>query len=521
MPTTLPQSFLARWGTFARLGGFCVLAVLYVAWAVCDSLTDLGGDSAMYMLMARTLSPFLTHDPIFTEAAAGATFPPLFPLLIGLLGGSFTAAHVLVVASLLLALVFFYHWLRTLQFAAGLAASAALLFALLPGTYLLALKIWSENTYLGLSLLTLWAANRARTDNAARAQRWWWTALMAASAAVMTRSAGLPLLLAMAVEIVRTRPRRWPWMVVALTAPLLVWTIWSRLHASGVSSYAQQLSILYGTDALEHLRAQLTTEIPVLLRAWFAMWLNGPAPPPLTVTVGVFGTLVLLGCMVRIFQIRPDAIYAVLYLAMLSIWPWPDEASRLLYPILPVLVAQGLFVCDRILAKLGRPRLSFAVIAVLAVAVLPSLAISAHRRLRDIPDPLRLLRYIPSYYSAQTEDAALVTARLINDFPRWAPLVAPGECIFTVKPALSVLLAAHKGVLPPPLSSSDREFHDQLQECRYAYLTVVQSPAYPEPFYPRSRLADGYRPLWILPDATLQEGILAELVELKRKTGGD
>src|SRR5690348_3309544 len=117
---------------------FAGLSMLYLAWAVCGQLTDFGGDSATYMLMAREWSPLSGSHPQGAEMVSHATFPPLFPALIALLGGSFAAAHALVTVSLLIGFVCFYLWLRALDLSALMSSVATLLFALLPVTYLLA-----------------------------------------------------------------------------------------------------------------------------------------------------------------------------------------------------------------------------------------------------------------------------------------------------------------------------------------------------------------------------------------------
>ncbi|MBV8063534.1 MAG: hypothetical protein JOY51_08060, partial [Nevskia sp.] len=115
---------------------YAVLCLAYLLWGYADDLTDLGGDSAMYVLMARQLSPFHTASTVLTEAVRSAAYPPLFPLLIGLCGGGMLAGHLLAVACLLAALPVLFLWLRSEGLAAGSGLWLTAVFALMPGTYL-------------------------------------------------------------------------------------------------------------------------------------------------------------------------------------------------------------------------------------------------------------------------------------------------------------------------------------------------------------------------------------------------
>lgn len=498
--------------------GFCGLCALYFFWAGCDTLTDLGGDSANYMLMARSLSPFLVADRAVVEFAEHATYPPLFPAIIGLSGGSFAAAHAVVVASLLLGSVFLFFWLRTLELRIGQSAAIVLLFALAPGTYLLALKIWSENPYLCASLLALWAMARAQPGNSARPwQGWWWIASIGAATALMIRAAGVPLALATAVFLAWKRPRGWPVMVAVVWAPFLAWVIWSRVHATGVTIYTQQLSGLYGDDAVRHVFAQIASEFPALVAAWPASWVDQLTPWPQRLVVSACGCVCVAACFVRLGRPRFDAVYVVLYLIMLMLWPWPSEAPRLLYPVCPVLLGQGFWACKAVAARVGHDRagrgFAYGLTIMLGLTILPTLMVTAKRRLQPVPEDMQLVRYIPNYYVGQGETAA-ITALLINDLQRLGRLVGADDCVFTIKPATVVLLAGRRGLLPPLADTNDEDFRRGLGACRYAYLMFGQSATFPEPFYPGSRLPERSQVISALWNKTGDGELLAELVDL-------
>jgi hypothetical protein len=516
--TRAPNAFGMRGADLVRLGGLGVLAALYFAWAICDRLTDLGGDSATYMLMARAWSPFVAANPIFTQAANGAIYPPLFPILIGLLGGGFAAAHALVAGSLLVAITIYYLWLRETGLGAGLSTAAVLLFAALPGTYLIALNIWSENTYLCWSLLALLAASRVQCDSTRR-QAWWWAATAATVAALLTRSAGVPLLLTFTIFTVVRRQLNWRAMLLVAWVPYLLWSIWTRLHGSGMSFIVRELQNSYGVDPWSHLATQISSETQVLIVAWFGLWFGAPASWPLLAVVAAFGLLCVVGLTVRLGQGHFDAVYCALYLALLLVWPWPSEASRLLYVVIPILLGHGMWLLDRLSRRL-RPRLQLAAHGVLAglltLAVLPSLAVCLQRRLQDVPIDAAAIKHSAGYYSdfATDRQVAIATMQLVDDIPSLARRVPPSDCVFAIKPSAIMLLAERMSLGPPPPGSDDIGFDRLLHQCRYAYLVKGQSATIPYAFYPRERL-HGYRVLSVLSDKIdPQGGEIAELVEL-------
>lgn len=149
----------------------------------------------------------------------------------------------------------------------------------------------------------------------------------------------------------------------------------------------------------------------------------------------------------------------------------------------------------------------------LGLTMLPAFAVTAKRRFDPVPEEIQLVRYIPSYYVGQGENAA-ITALLINDLRRLGKLVAAEDCVFTIKPATVVLLAGRRGLLPPLPDTNDEDFHRLLGECRYAYLVIGQSATFPEAFYPGNRLPEGSRVLSGLWNTAGRGELLAELVDL-------
>ena len=214
--------------------------------------------------------------------------------------------------------------------------------------------------------------------------------------------------------------------------------------------------------------------------------------------IGVLGLACLSGCLWRLRRLHFDALYAVLYATLLLIWPFPAEAERLLYVITPVLLAQGLMLLRGIGAGLRQPSLpplallaTAAFLATAAILLLPALLLNVQRYRLPVPGGLTLLRHTAEWYGDDRLDAvpaALVTVINLDELRLIGPRLAPGECIFSIKPSIVTLYAQRASYVPPPIGSGEAEFGQGMQRCRYAYAMALVSPTFPQPFYPLGRM---------------------------------
>jgi hypothetical protein len=244
--------------------GFACLCCLYCVWCWSHDISDFNGDSAVYMMAGRFYSPFWAHSDAYQQFAQSTPYPPLFSLLIGLLGGGFLAAHLLVAGCLLASIVVLFAWMRLENLDAMPAACICLTFALMPGTYMQALNIWSENPYLLFSLLAISFASRARIAGGRQALRSWYGAALAVACAMMIRTAALPLLGALIIVLLVRRPQGWTRIIALACAPPLLWSAWARLGASAHGSYVAQWTASYAHDFFGTLLGQITLEIKLV-----------------------------------------------------------------------------------------------------------------------------------------------------------------------------------------------------------------------------------------------------------------
>ena len=146
----------------------------------------------------------------FLEIASGgydrpedAAFFPLYPLLLKATGSS-VAGGVLVSLACFAGALVLLHRLVALDFGARAARLTVLLVALLPASVFFS-AVYSESLFL---LLSVGAVYAARTDR-------WALAGIAGALAAATRSAGIVLLVPLAIMWWRSAPRR-PWSFVGL-----------------------------------------------------------------------------------------------------------------------------------------------------------------------------------------------------------------------------------------------------------------------------------------------------------------
>lgn len=333
---------VARWAALAL-----ILAVQVAATV--SALTPAphnGGDNAGYLALAHSLvttgSYTESWDP---ETPPHTKYPPVYPALLGaamVLGaegwGAFKAISVVfVVASALLTFL----WAEGRR-GAVFAAPVALLLALSPAVLWSSRWVLSDPLFLALTLFTLWAFQRAAEPGAGRG--WVWAGAAAAVLATFTRTAGLPLVLAVAGWL--ALERRWRTLAAFLGAfalPSGLW--WLRGQAGGGAQYVSEFWMVnpYQPDLgtvgvaglfarmIENLKGYLLEHVP----AGLAPYQGGAL-----VALGVVLTLAALaGWALRIRRERTVAeLFMPLYFGLILLWPAVWSGDRFALPLYPLVL---------------------------------------------------------------------------------------------------------------------------------------------------------------------------------------
>ena len=275
-PPASPERPIAnRPFSFGRALGFAVLVAAVpaiVAFCWHSVIATIGDDSVSYLTLARHFSAW-NPDPLAARwAPYFSNFPPLFPLLLALTGGAYDllVAHMVVAAGGIASLFLVRSYARARLGSECGSLAVAVLFLLLPGTWLALTGILSESIYLALSLAALLhEATRVRPGSPARsyAVLGCWMA-----AALLSRTAGFALLLGYAANVgfVAWRRRGLPeprvWLPVAIgVAAQLAWLALRPKLA--VPAYQQWLAVL-GEAWLMHPAATLAESWQYLSRGW-------------------------------------------------------------------------------------------------------------------------------------------------------------------------------------------------------------------------------------------------------------
>jgi len=498
------------------------IAPIYFAWTGHNQIGQFGGDGPSYLMMAQHYSFSHSRDPIYSDTASSSRFPPFYPFLLSLFGAStdLVQAHIVTTSFLLLALTALYTWLLGEGFSPSQSTLLTLLFAMLPGTWLLGLSVQSEYVYLFFSMLALSflaAHERSKRDEALYA------AAITIAAAVLTRTIGVALFLPLLVAALRAQRRS---AFFAICVALLPFLAWQLLHRSPNSDgYLPALRVYKnGNYLFEAIRRQLSGELPALLKGIGGNFVYGvPVPSPVSYALALFcGT----GLIWRLKKRKPDGMYAAANLAILLAWPFPEEAQRFLWVLLPLLFVQPLLLLADVCGGSLSARIPQAGIAIFGVIILSiSLpAISAVTdRYRDaaysnVPSAngfLSWYRLDPADAESNVEfQAVLINA--LQSIPRDVPIT---DCVIATRPDL-VNYYSHRVSLRPPLKSAPDDYFNgalRASTCRYVFVYAGADVIFPATMYPLERIGTQSRLLWqaVLPGTNPGESrIVAALLQL-------
>lgn len=499
------------------LAGLVVLMALYYTWTWSTVLGDFGGDNALYLMTAKQLSPWSGQSEVSAYFAVRSQYPPLYPVVLALFGGgeSLVMAHLITTSCLLTAFVLLFVWVRSLGFSRLFAAGLVALFAMLPGTYIQALSILSENLYLALTLAVLAMASRAEDFPG---ERWdWWVTAIFVAAATLTRSAGISLVAGFCLYLAVGRPiRRWYLLCVVSVFPMLLWAAAGFGHGVG---YVADFTAKYHDNFFATLSAHVVEQAQVIWAGWLSSATHSPVGKPVMAATAV---LAAGGLCYRVYQRRLDGFYVVAYLLLILFWPYPAEAKRLLFVIIPVLLVQGLLLLKKLPAvPLGRVvlRSEYGLLTAMILIALPDLALNIARLQQPLPEELVAYRKSAAWYEHDVREAlesVVAESAIVESMGHMRAHVPEKECVYSIKPSLVGFLADRRSVTPPPGFLDEAEFRTALgnSSCRYFLLLGFASPSFPVPFYPGMRLGNSLKIL-----ATASDRMSNPLVILVEKIG--
>ena len=468
-----------------------LMGALYLPWTWSDQLASLGGDSAVYLLSARDYAPTLPPDPVVKSIADNSQFPPLYPALLAVTGAAtdLRIAHAVTTLCLLAAFAAFYASLLSLGLSQGLALATTAIFAVLPGTVQQALQLKSEGLYLALTLGGLTALSRA---SAKQRPGPYWVASGLLAAALLTRSAGIAVLPALLMVLVRCRPRGWYWMPAVVLLPSLAWTLLRQPeqgYGHVLAAYGQAPAAAVVRQLAANAQSVAWGFAANVLQTTTLLW----AMIPLSLAAGA----VLAW---RFCRWQADAWYLAAYLALIVVWPYPSEAQRFCWVVLPWLLGYTVWAAVWAAARVGAGPVAHGIrgtgVAVLALLVAPSVAITAQRWFHPAVQANPALVHLPEWYGADPGVAraeAELHLEMVRAIQQLGTRVPEGECLYSIKPATVTFYTARESFGPPFDEVDDAAFAGAFDapRCRYVLLlAATQPPQFPEAYYPKERLGE-------------------------------
>lgn len=459
-------------------------AATCVAFVWQPRLASFADDSVSYLVMARVFSPWQSVSlPVAEAFAREAFYPPLFPMLLALTGVSHDFAAAQALTALLLAASLPVLYALGVRWLGGkwTAAAAVTVTALLPSLWIHVRGVLSEPLFGLLLLATLFALE---PGGGGRRKLLMLALLM--SALALTRTVGLVIVGAYAIWTLTRRAEplaaRIRALVPALSA-VAAYAAWVLLRPGETSDdYARILveranALLDAADPWGALAASLSRQANSLSEAWagavLLFWVEGQPLRP--VLAGLAGILALAGMLLRVMAGKPDAWMVAAYLATFLVWPFYDQMTRFLFPVLPVLVLYAFWALAAALRAAGRP--ATAAHALLALMLL-SLAVPGLAFIRERAKTGGRYAEMTDWYRRADLDEARARAEvhldLLADMDAIKAITRPGDRVMWVTPSYIALLADRRGVPAPPNHLDGEAYRQAVLESRADYVFLSE-----------------------------------------------
>jgi 4-amino-4-deoxy-L-arabinose transferase-like glycosyltransferase len=340
-----------------------------------------GGDNATYLSLAYSLLRDGSYTELFDPAGLPHTkYPPVFPGVLALLmlagartWGAFKAVSVV---SAVGAAALAYLWAER-RLGVWWAAGVALLLAASSSLVYYSHWILSDPAFLALTLLALWALERSDAEGAAPG----WLILGAAATglAYFTRSAGLPLVVALWGWLaLRRRWRALAASAAALGAPMLLWGL--RARGAGQGEYGSEFWLVNPYDPGQGRvgPAGLVGRFWENLVGYLGTHLPGGVVGAGTPLLGALGVVLAGAALVGwLGAVRrrpgPAELFLPLYAGLILLWPAVWSGDRFALPLYPLLFLYAALALRGLLTPRGRGLAAGAGAAAFLLVLLPAL----------------------------------------------------------------------------------------------------------------------------------------------------
>jgi len=442
-----------------------------------DNLAGFSDDSATYMIMADNLSPFSETSDSFMRSYHYHHLPPGFPLIQAIFNihNSLYATHILILIELTVAVIFFIQLSKT-ALGRDFYLLPAITLLLLPGLWMEMLRIISEHQYMMLSLITLYFVTR----NTDRSYTFITLIGLLIGFAILTRTIGISLLIATLLYLVFSEDNKHfsysklLLLILLSCAPFITWGI---LKPEIEHSYFSDLIRALINDGIINTVKNSLVNIP---HAWVQNIALRPSAiyAPQYFIALISGLIVILGMISRIRS--PDTIYTILYMGILMIWPYPDEMSRFLYPLLPFLTLH--FISGLRLTTNALRRHMIAIFLLFIITVPAPALFAVYDRYKVGSDLLGIdVSHIPELYTTTSSKKAYSTAIIWNGTIELMKSLKPvsshyGKAL-TIKPQfLTYLSNVYSEKIPLYIPDHKEEYYRYIMDSGASHIILTTIP---------------------------------------------
>ena len=479
------------------------ITIFFFTFTSDDRVAGMFSDDAMYLLQAELYSPWIGEEsPISDLVRKSSHFPPLFPIVLGLMGADSNHtvfASVILCCMLILSIIIFGIWIWNESGQLNFTIITLVLFSLLPSTLIMSQGLWSEFLF----MCFIYSAFICNDSRIKPEQKWLATALLIALS-TLTRAIGVSIAAAFILLLFLNRTKNKLLYITVVILPYFFWTI-SRNILQDHPSYFDDLFNSSYELSLSNIYEIFFNRITILADSW--IWQFSVLKPYDTYQILIASIATILfflttiGLLNRLKKLKLDALSVPFYLIIVLIWPYQNTffVSRFIYPLLPLFLfymwigIQSLPVRK----KIHNLIIILWVSAVISIAY-PSSKQFIERGYKEVPEELMAYRRSRHWLLAPTEETAKMQAsfnkRLIETLPKIAEHISENECIYAYQAPVIILYTHRVSSVFPPYTDSTDEFERQTRACNlFLAMNITDiNESYP-PFYPLQHTANNER----------------------------
>jgi hypothetical protein len=502
-----------------------LVSVFYYSITSDDQLVGYTSDDAVYLLLADLYTFKLSgENPIYEFIRHNSNFPPLYPMILGLVGGNtanlvlagnITVAFLLI--SIFLSGIWFWKEINNYIF----AIIFTLTMLLLPGTLILSQDLWSEFLF----MVFLYGTFLLGRKNILNQQEWLGMSLLIALAS-FTRSIGIALAIAFCLILIIKKVKSGLIYAAISLLPFFYWNIAREVsldRPNYINTFFSTIADLSPTSMIEYFYSKIFLLFNSMQWLFTSIETNTLHQIFSFIIISLIIILSLYGFTARIKLLKLDAIFILIYLAIIFLWPFNSIyfISRFIYPIFPIILLYSYIgTQSRLINSRYNNIILISLLTSLIIIMFPSTNQYIQRAYADVSSDLkpytRHREWLMTTSEKNARTFALNSKFIHTTLETISQTVPIDDCIYSIQAPLIMLFTKRISGLLPPADVNDEQFSMLTDTCKYFIsMPLVDSGGHYPAYYPIERLdANQYKVTAYYHDSIGDSG--AEIVLLER-----